>query len=168
MGLRVLACVCESVFLKGLEAVFPEGDTVLCGGAVDEPTLFDMLPRAQADVLVYELTGEYELVYLSLLRRNFPDLDIVVLLEPESEYLAGSAMERGAAECLPKSLTRETLFATLSNLNRSAENARASRVGDSLFEAAAVKTPGASCLPALEHVDLASLFRQLTGGETSA
>ena len=167
MGLRVLACVCESVFLKGLEAVFPDGDMVFCGGAVDEPTLFDMLPRAQADVLVYELTSEHELVYLSLLRRNFPELGIVVLLEPESEYLAGSAMERGVAECLPKSLTRETLFATLRNFNRSAETARAPRVEDSLFEAAAVKTLGASRLPALKPIDLASLFRQLTGGETS-
>lgn len=114
MQLRVLACVCESVFLKGLESVFPKQHMAFCGGAVDEPTLFDMLPDSRPDVVIYELSGERDLPYVSLLHRNFPQLGIIVLFERENGHLLAGALERGAFECLPKTLTRENLFASLS------------------------------------------------------
>jgi DNA-binding NarL/FixJ family response regulator len=168
MPVRVFACVSESVFLKGLESVFPDGgDLVYCGGAVDEPTLFDQLPRAKPDVLVYELGGEHQLAYLSVLRRNYPALRIVVLLDPESEHLAISATERGAARCLLKTLTSQTLLTTLSRLN-----AGGGAGGECApFELSAAGAAGrrvADYAVTVERVGLESLFRELAARQVRA
>jgi hypothetical protein len=97
------------------------------------------------------------------LHRNFPELGIFVLLEPEHEHFAANAMERGAAECLPKTLTRETLFANLRSFDRSAPERDPCRTEADSLEVAAVGTRVARRLAGfrpggVERIDLTSLF----------
>jgi DNA-binding NarL/FixJ family response regulator len=110
MPLRVYACVRESVFLKGLESIFPASGVVLCGGSIDEAEMFDAIPAARPDVLIYEPGFEESLDYLSLLRRNYPRIPVLMLYEPGFEEELVIAISRGAAACAPKTLSRESLM----------------------------------------------------------
>ncbi len=158
--MRVFACVSESVFLKGLESVFPAHDELeYCGGVVDEATLFDSLPQVNPDLLIYDLPDESDLAYLSLLRRNFPKLPVIVLLEQDRVYLDACVRERGAARCLPKTVTSEALFAALGELAAEQRGTGTAGVRDgartrSRRMAGLLREPG-------ERVSLSALLRDL-------
>ena len=111
---RVYACVRESILLKGLEAVFArQTDLVFCGGCVDEATLFDQLPVVGATALLYDVGTADSLPYLTILRRNFPDLRIFVLLDTNLYHLSRKVLARGVSGHLSRTATAEELLDSL-------------------------------------------------------
>jgi DNA-binding NarL/FixJ family response regulator len=113
--IRVYACVRESILLKGLEAVFArQNDLVFCGGCVDEATLFDQLPRVDATALLYDVGTAEALPYLTILKRNFPRLRILVMLDSHLYHLSRKILARGVSGHLRTTATAEELFVSLS------------------------------------------------------
>lgn len=112
---RVYACVRESILLKGLEAVFArQTDLVFCGGCVDEATLFDQLPLVGATALLYDVGTAESLPYLTILKRNYPKLRILVLLDTNLYHLSRKILARGVSGHLRTTATAEELFVSLS------------------------------------------------------
>jgi len=115
---RVFACVRESVFLKGLEAVFPQasGELHFCGGCVEEATLFERLPAEHPDLILFEVSSISQLPFLNILRRNYPDLCVVALLDCLGTPLEHLCWARGVRACISKREPGESLSETLAFL----------------------------------------------------
>lgn len=81
---------------------------------MDEATLFDQLPVVRATALLYDVGTAESLPYLTILRRNFPELRILVLLDTSLYHLSRKILARGVSGHLRTTATAEELFVSLS------------------------------------------------------